>query len=325
VRHLLSFRGEIGRGPYLAGAAAIFLGQYALAATITALAGHAVVRDTEFWLLPLRSVARLHNVPSALLVACLVATLGAALALAVLSFRRALGSGHDLVWAALSVVPVLQIPAVLWLGLGPVFSQPPTKPPSADLLAEPAWGAATLGALAGMGLAVLAVAVSALVFGSYGYGLFVGSPFLIGVTTGYLANRGAPLTRGRTTKIVSLAAVLGGAALLAFALEGAICILLAAPLGLGVAAVGGLLGREFALAGRRRARPTLMSAAVLPVVFACDLLLPPVTLIDTSQSVDVAAPPRPALRRLARGDWGGAYRPPAAVAATTWDRLSAAR
>jgi hypothetical protein len=43
--------------------------------------------------------------------------------------------------------------------------------------------------LAGVGVIVLAVAVGALVFGSYGYGMFVVSPFVIGATTAYLANR----------------------------------------------------------------------------------------------------------------------------------------
>ena len=52
-----------------------------------------------------------------------------------------------------------------------------------------AWRIAALGVVTGVGLTLASVAMGALVFGSYGYGMFVVSPVVIGATTGYLLNR----------------------------------------------------------------------------------------------------------------------------------------
>jgi len=292
---LFDLRRPIGRLPYLVSVTALFFSQHAAAVGLAALAGRRVALDAQFLLTPFRVVASLPMAGGAIAIPYMALMLVVASAMAVLSLRRAVTGGHDMVAPTLTVVPVLQIPAALWLALGPRggFNLKP------DGDAEPtAAAAATQGMLAGMTLTVIAVAMSALVFRSYGYGLFIGSPFLIGLTTGYLANRGGPITIGRTLKIVTGASLLGGAALLASALEGAVCILLASPLGLGIAILGGAIGREFAVAGRRRSRPTAMSVAVMPLIFACDVLLPPLVAIDTRQTVEIAAPPAAVWRAL---------------------------
>ena len=77
---------------------------------------------------------------------------------------------------------------------------------------------------------LFAVATGALLFGSYGFGIFVASPFTIGATTGYFANRRADLSPLGTAELAAGAIFLGGIALLTAALEGLICILMAAPL-----------------------------------------------------------------------------------------------
>lgn len=289
----LSIRRPIGRIAYLAAVTGLYLSQPAAALVLAALAGKRVAFDTMFWLMPFRAVAGLPFAAGALAVPFMVLMLVVAFAIAVLSFRRAITARHDMVVPTLTVVPVLQIPAALWLALAPGGWVEPATEEASD---GPA--AATQGMLAGMALAVAAVAMSALVFRSYGYGLFIASPFLIGLTTGYLANRGGPLTIGRTLKIVTGAALLGGVALLALALEGAVCILLASPLGVGMAMIGGAVGREFSVAGRRRAKPTAMSLAVMPLIFAIDALLPPLITIDTRQSIEIAAPPAAVWRAL---------------------------
>jgi hypothetical protein len=57
-------------------------------------------------------------------------------------------------------------------------------------------GRAFEGAFAGMGLTVLAVALSTLVFGVYGTGLFVASPLIIGAVTAYIGNYRRRYRRG---------------------------------------------------------------------------------------------------------------------------------
>src|SRR5262245_46122155 len=153
------------------------------------------------------------------------------------------------------------------------------------------WGAALLGVLAGIGLTLAAVAMGTLAFGTYGYGLFLLTPFVIGVITAYVANYRADIGTGRTALSVAIAVLLGGLGLVAVALEGLICIIMAAPLGMGMALIGGVLGRAMALRAKRPARQTLSCIALLPLMFAVEHVLPPSAHFDTEQTIAVAAPP----------------------------------
>ena len=127
-------------------------------------------------------------------------------------------------------------------------------------------------------------------FGVYGYGLFVVSPFVIGATTGYFANRKTDVGAGRTMRLVIAATLLGGVALVLVALEGIICILLTSPLAGGIALVGGMLGRGIALTGKRSANQIVPGFALLPLVFALEHLFAVPTHFDTQQAIIVNAP-----------------------------------
>jgi uncharacterized protein YndB with AHSA1/START domain len=157
---------------------------------------------------------------------------------------------------------------------------------------EPGFEAAHViqGLVAGMAIIVLAVLISAVTFGAYGWGLFVMTPFLVGITTAYLANRRTPLRSGRTLPLVVAAAALGTAALVFLALEGIVCILMAAPLGALAAAAGGAVGRAAALAVHHRGKP-LMSLAALPALFALEAAMPPAVPVETAEAIEISAPP----------------------------------
>ena len=136
---------------------------------------------------------------------------------------------------------------------------------------------------------MFAVAVGALVFGAYDYGMFVVLPFLIGAMTGYFANQSVQISAGDTARVVALATLLGGLALVAAALEGAVCIVLAAPLGIGMALVGGALGRAIA-SNNRPPQATIPVVALLPLIFALESVLPPLATFDTVETITVDAP-----------------------------------
>lgn len=87
------------------------------------------------------------------------------------------------------------------------------------------------------------------------------------------------------------AMALGSAGLIVVAIEGAICIVLAAPLGSGAALLGALLGRALALRGRRSTGATLSAVALLPIVFAGEDLVQATTRFDTVETIAIAAPP----------------------------------
>ena len=146
------------------------------------------------------------------------------------------------------------------------------------------------GTASGILIILIAVLISAMAFGAYGLGLFVLTPIVVGFATGYLVNRRELLTMKETNRFVLLSAGLGCLALILFALEGLVCLILAAPLGAVAAIGGGALGRRLARSAKDSAGP-LYCVALLPVFFAIDAVYPPAVIMQTDESIVIAAPP----------------------------------
>lgn len=144
------------------------------------------------------------------------------------------------------------------------------------------------GALAGILIILLAVLISALVFRAYGWGLFVLTPFVVGFTTGFLVNRSELQSAKRTNRLVLLSAALGCFGLILFAIEGVICLILAAPLGAILAIAGGALGRRSARIGKDPMGP-VYCVALLPAMFAADAVYPPALIMQTNESIVIEA------------------------------------
>lgn len=280
------FAGRTGPLAYALAAPALLLAQPLAVMLIYRVAGWGLAQDVGFWILPLRRLALVPMLSARQAALAFAISLAATWGLALLSFRRARWSGTGYSLAILTLLPGAQIAAAAILALLPPFVA------DAEAGPEPGLEVAHIiqGVLAGVAIIVLAVLISALSFGVYGWGLFVMTPFLVGITTGYLANRRHLLSGGRTAMIVLAAAALGTVALVLFALEGLVCILLASPLGAVVALVGGAAGRAIARAGQSRGRP-LMSLALLPALFALDAAMPPSVPIETHEAIDIDAPP----------------------------------
>jgi hypothetical protein len=285
LRRLLPLSGPITALQYAVLAPTLLFSQHLVVATLFGLAHAPLLADTMFWLLPLRRLIGLPAMSPWTSVLTFAFSLVVAWGLAVLSYRRAGGSGIGFALAALSIIPGVQLVAVAGLLVLPVRSVNAVPPPSGVNIAH-----VLQGVLAGMAIVVFAVLLSAVTLGSYGWGLFVATPFFVGLTTAYLANRDVALPPGKTFPLVMLAAGLGVLALLMFALEGFICIILVVPLGALVAAVGGALGQKLADVGHKRGRP-LLGVTILPVVFFAEAAMPPSVTITTHESIDIAASP----------------------------------
>jgi hypothetical protein len=268
---LPAFAGVTRPRRYALLAPVLLLVPHAAVALLLRARGTPLIADAGFWLLPLRRLAMSPDLPPALL-----------------SFRRANWSGAGYALAAVMVVPAAQIAAVAMLALLPRFEQ--RDGPGSALAPGSDTAHVVQGVLAGVAIIVAAVLISALTFGSYGWSLFVATPFLVGVTTGYLANRRLLLSARVTARLVLIAAALGTAALVALALEGFVCILLAAPLGAVAALTGGAAGRAVAKVGHGGGKP-LASVALLPALFALEAATPPDLPIDERASIEVTASP----------------------------------
>jgi hypothetical protein len=282
----LGLAGRVTPPTYALLAPLVLLSQYMAVALCYRWTGAKLEFDAGFWLLPLRRLADMPGLTSAVAATVFLIGFLVAWAMAVLSFRRATWSnrGH---WLSLfAIFPVLQIAVIVVLAV-----LPRGRTAANDPLVERIDLADVLqGVIAGIGLIVAAVLVSALTLGAYGWGLFVSTPFVVGMTTGYIANRRILRSAASTAYYVALAGALGGMALMMLALEGLVCIILIAPLGLTTAWLGGLAGRTIARVGHHRGAP-LMSVAVLPLLFAVEAAMPPAVPIATAESIEIAAPP----------------------------------
>jgi uncharacterized membrane protein YhaH (DUF805 family) len=292
MRSPFAFEGKLRRLPYAFWSFGVFLSQHLAVLLVVGAHRSQIEADWRLYVMPLRSLVTIERLPNILLIAALVYLLIAAWVLAALAFRRAADADIGEAIAVFAMAPILQIPAILFLCFVPSRGARGRVQVADDAgVGEYGWAAAAQGVVAGMALTLIAVAMGALVFGTYGFGMFVASPFVIGATTGYFANRKTDLGGSQTATLVTSAAALGGIALVITALEGIVCIVMAAPLGLGVALVGGLLGRAIALSTKRSPAQTLSGFALLPLVFALEGVLGATTSFDTHQTTEVNAPP----------------------------------
>ncbi len=293
------FAGGVRPLTYALAAPAAFLSQHAILLVASAPLGEPPRLDAEFLLLPLQGFAHIPDLPPLLAAFAFAANLASAGLLGILAFRRAAVSGRGYALAPFAMVPVLQIGALVALAVLPVRQdeREDEEPPPARANVA----AIIQGMLAGMALILFGLVVSVLAFGAYGWGLFVLTPFAVGLTTAYLANRNGLIGGARNQLLVLGAAGLGCLMLIAVALEGLMCIILAAPLGAAVALLGGAMGRRLAIAHGGGGAP-LACVAMLPLVFALEAAMPPNVVLRSAASIDIAAPPAAVWRALISGE-----------------------
>ncbi len=284
---IFSFTGKMTRAPYLSATLLTFFAQYAV--TIAAYTGFRqhLGYDWRFYAMPLRAIALIDRAPVAALPVAFALTLAFMWVLGALSFRRAMDANFPGWLAAFTMTPVIQVPAILLLWIVPSHEAIAVANDSTTAID---WKSAAQGIVAGGALTICAVALGALAFGTYGFGMFVIAPLVVGAVTAFLVNRKADLGWRRTIRAIYAALLLGGVGLVVAALEGVVCIVMAAPLVVGAAFIGGLFGHA-AAQSRLSARSSLMSVALVPLVFATEQALPADTHFETTESVQIAASP----------------------------------
>lgn len=285
----ISFEGELDRKAFALRAASVFFVQHFFVVSIFALMRQPFSPSVWFWLNPLRALAQLNPFPGWVVLSAMVLTLVVDWLLTAFAFRRLRHAGGNAAFSVFSVVPILQIPQIIALSLAPRRNIPEAELPPSTTGAKV--HAMAVGLLLGVGLCLGAVALSTLVFRTYGYGLFVASPFVISFSIAYIANRNGELARGETMKTVMAGLFLGAIALTVFAFEGAICLVIASPLIAGIGAIGCWAGRSAARQRRKGPNQMVMSIAILPLLIAGETALPPRANFESVESIDIAAPP----------------------------------
>ncbi|HEX2730961.1 MAG TPA: SRPBCC family protein [Polyangiaceae bacterium] len=137
------------------------------------------------------------------------------------------------------------------------------------------------------------VAALVAVFGiqDYGSALFVAVPFIMGVISGTLLNRRGPQSVMQTLGVSVVSVTVAGGLLLLFALEGVMCLAMAAVIAYPLAMIGALLGR--ALTGSSNPNAQTFGMVLFWPLLA---FLPwersePYPLRSVTSSIEVDAPP----------------------------------
>lgn len=131
-------------------------------------------------------------------------------------------------------------------------------------------------------------------FEVYGWGLFVGLPFVIGMTSvllyGYSTRRGYFSSMG----VAVLSLCLFGGLLIVLAIEGLICIFMAGPIGAVLAVMGGTVGFFIQRTFMKRSTTSMLvlgTFAMVPLIMGVegiDKPTPPLTPIETTVIVDAS-------------------------------------
>ena len=206
-----------------------------------------------------------------------------------LSLRRAIDAGQSPWLSILFLVPFVNYALIATL------AALPSRPRHHDRPSMPSRRnsrAAAVAVVAGVLVAVLAVhlGISVTRTNSYGVWLFVLTPFAMGACTGFFYNRGRGSTERGTTSLVIATAFAASLVLLFTAAEGMICLLMALPIAVPIAILGGVVGRLAAVDFTGQAPPLALMLLVLPLTATVE---PPSgrTMHEVQSSVVIDASP----------------------------------
>ncbi|HUN62428.1 MAG TPA: DUF805 domain-containing protein [Candidatus Sulfotelmatobacter sp.] len=163
-------------------------------------------------------------------------------------------------------------------------------------------GSATLAALVAGFMGMSVTWIDLRTFGIYGLSLFVALPFVMGYLAVWLHCLSQPRSAADIVAVVSLSVLLAGLGIAAVAIEGIICLLMAAPIAWILALCGGALAHAVHNHSATQ-RPATSSLAallmVLPAFFGAEHFAPPpVPRYQVHTGMDIAAPPLVVWNRL---------------------------
>jgi hypothetical protein len=164
------------------------------------------------------------------------------------------------------------------------------------LIPKSQFGAAILGiaitALSGVALSAFSTEFLA----TYGYVLFCGLPFFCGFTSVFIYGYHEERSWSKSFGVALLSLLIVSAVILVFAFEGIICLLMAAPLAVGIALPGAALGHFLASKLRNKRLkdlPLVITFLMMPMLMGFEAKLklePPVRKVVTL--VDIKATPQ---------------------------------
>jgi uncharacterized membrane protein YhaH (DUF805 family) len=239
----------------------------------------------------------------------------------VLTVKRLRDAGQAAWLAAFFFAPVVNLIFFLVLCLLPEHrnSPPPPHPRYTDKIPVSLWPASKAGsALVGVVLASLlgigGTWIGVRWLGNYGLSLFLALPFAMGYLTVWAHCKRSYTRASDVLTLVSLSVLLCALGIMTIAIEGLVCLLMAAPIAWILALLGGFLGaRIHNLVWQGRSVSSILAVvlASVPLLMSAEHVSPPpVPRYQVHTTIDIAAPPELV--------WSHLIRFPALEAPTEW-------
>ena len=210
-----------------------------------------------------------------------------------MSVRRSVASTGSSFLGLLILVPVVNFATMFLLCILP--NRKPRSNQSDVPVATPIPTNRVRSAVSGMFISIagslVLYALSVTVFERYGILLFFGMPVLVGVVTSYMFNRGEIQSTGQSILVAELGILLCSGAILVFAIEGIICIVMLYPLAAVITIIGALVGRSMATNQATGRGVTTSLLLLLPMLAGADLATHETPLYEVVSSVTIDAPP----------------------------------
>ena len=214
-----------------------------------------------------------------------------------LTLRRLRDAGYRAGWIFLFFVPVANLLLFLWLTFAPSSTKPIAEEIATNELRRIGKGRIEKPRSAVFGVAIAVILGFALaLLGSqvlvlYGWGLFLGVPFLTGFVASWFLNAKTIQSRLNTIAVSALTPLLIGVALLSLGREGLICLVMAVPLALPFSIAGGLVARSILQRRSSIVAPPTFAAcvAILPLMMLAEHAArfePTVNKVTTSITID---------------------------------------
>jgi uncharacterized membrane protein YhaH (DUF805 family) len=167
--------------------------------------------------------------------------------------------------------------------------------PFARIVPDSVLGSAAISLLLTVPVGLVMVLIGVRLLTNYGWGLFVALPFTMGFAAALIYGLRQPRSFGGCVGVACVSTALLGLALLALAIEGVFCLVMAMPIALPLAAIGGSFGY---LVQRRRwlqeGTPAFLSVLLIfvPGVQWIEHVAAPVPSVYVVRStIDIQAPP----------------------------------
>lgn len=266
IRLWFGFQGGVGQKAYALSGFGLMALKYAVEAGVLWAVNSAVFTPIDF-LNPVLSAREdlLQGTPEWLGWIWFLWTLPFVWIAVSMSVRRAADAGLSPWMGLLVLVPLFNLITMLLLAVLPHRPGAHWKSSQQCVSAMHQIRSAILGVGGGLVIALTMVGIGIYTLDSYGASLFLGTPVVMSAVAGVIYNAPAPRSVFASMMLGMLTIILAGGALLLFALEGVICLVMAAPITVPLGALGGAIGKAIAETTRRPGQGVAAAIMFLPL------------------------------------------------------------